>query len=208
MASTIENIKAQMLAVLPTYKECLTSWLGDGSIYFELENYLKSNSADEAILFTHNKFGVIPINPGYPGHYNSCGGYVANVYNYTLSIKYYLKYANFSLNDSNNCQKIKEQLEALEVEKLNGDKQFTADQNRYRHSSFTMIIGEIQSNLLSAYSSMSCSTRLNETKQQQTLSALSAATNESQSKEITSNNIIYIIAAVVILAIVIKILKR
>jgi hypothetical protein len=206
----IAEIKSQMLQMLPSYRECLMQWLGDPIIYTELENFLKSEAANDAILFTYNKYGIIPRNPGSAGNYPNCSGYVANVYNYSLSIKYYLKYANYSLVDPNNCTKIKEQIDALEIEKLNADKQFVADQNNYRHSSLTMILGDIQSNLLSAYSGMSCSTRTNEVKQQQTLSAITTAANESTQATTggTQNNIIYIIAAIVIIAIVIKLFKH
>ncbi len=208
--TSISGIKKNMLAVLPTYKECLTQWLGDPIIYTELENFLKSDAANDAILYTYNKYGIIPINPGSPGKYPNCSGYVANVYNYSLSIKYYLKYANYSLVDANNCQRIKEQLDALEIEKLNADKQLVADQNRYRHSSITMILGDIQSNLLAAYSNMSCATRTNDIKQTQTLAAITQAADQSTEATTgsTQNNIIYIIAAIVIIAIVVKLFNR
>ncbi len=207
--TSINGIKSNMLKVLPTYRECLASWLGDNIIYAELEGYLKSEAANAAIQYTYNRFGIIPVNPGSPGNYNQCSTYVVNVYNYCLSIKYYLRYVNMDLTNNNNCKQIKSQLDALEVEKLNADKQLVADQNRYRNSATILVLNDLQSTILAAYGSLNCATVINQVKQTETLAAISAATAESEAANNGggSNNIIYIIAAVVIMVVVFKIFK-
>ncbi len=206
---TVADIKANMLQVLPTYRECLASWLGDNIIYAELEGYLKSEAANTAIQYTYNRFGIIPVNPGSPGRYNQCSAYVVNVYNFCLSIKYYLRYVNMDLNNNNNCKQIKAQLDALEIEKLNADKQFVTDQNNYRHSATSLVLTDLQSTLLAAYGSLSCATVINQVKQTETLQAISAATAESEAANNGggSNNLIYIIAAVAIMVVLFKIFK-
>ena len=193
--TTPNEIRLYVVSVVKTFT-CMSQ-------YNEMLNFFNDAAHTQATFDAYNAYGKPPANMP-----NQCL-WATGIYKFYLAAKLFYRYPAVNTIDKNNCQKIKELSAALEVEKLNADKQFTADNNTTLHSYQLYVINDLQGNLNAAFANMSCSLVLQQTQQQQTLTAIATATNESEAATTnsTSNKGIYVVAAVLIVVIIIKIFK-
>ena len=201
--TTPNEIRLYVVSVVKTFT-CMSQ-------YNEMLHFFNDAAHTQATFDAYTAYGKPPAN-GIDGagnyHPNWCS-WDLGIYKFYLAAKLFYRYPAVNTIDKNNCQKIKELSAALEVEKLNADKQFTADNDTSLHSYQLYVINDLQGNLNAAFANMSCSLVLQQTQQQQTLTAIATATNESEAATTnsTSNKGIYVVAAVLIVVIIIKIFK-
>jgi hypothetical protein len=209
MASN-EDLRVQFGEVVETYF-CMSQ-------VDEMRNFYKDTSHTQAIADAFAAYGMPPKNrqstrSGW-GKWTDYCDWEKGLYKFYLAAKLYLKFPALGYTDTKNCQKLKEVADALEVEKLNANKQRVSDGDANKESYTLMVINDLQSNVNAAFSNMNCSLVLSTNKKNETLADLKQATEQSDpaatadAKPTSTTNIITYIAIALVVVVFIKILKN
>jgi len=204
MTSTANDIRLQAYTVAATYG-CMVQ-------IEEMKNFFNDPAHTQATMDAFNAYGMPPRNGWKDGVYHSdwCS-WDLGMYRFYLAARLFYKYPSIDLTNPTNCKKIKEISDALEVEKLNADKEFVADQDKTKHSYQLYVINDLQGTMNAAFANMSCSNIIATDKKNETIADLTAAAAPAPTDETTTkstNYILYAVVAIVVIAIAVKLFKK